>query len=98
MKEELSIEKCKLENIVFVNDTLYPDKSRHILNINFRVRVAGSGSFKVKPDRVLKTAEFINKEKFKKILFYPGIKKNIIKMWETKFMKNEGYVRTSFKP
>ncbi|MEI7640002.1 MAG: NUDIX hydrolase [bacterium] len=98
LKEELSIEKCKLENIVFVNDTLYPDKSRHILNINFRVRVAGSGSFKVKPDRVLKTAEFINKEKFKKILFYPGIKKNIIKMWETKFMKNEGYVRTSFKP
>lgn len=97
LKEELSLKLKKIKNIVFINETIYPDKKRHILNIYFRVEIYKNSKIKINQDRVLKDARFINVKKFRKILFYPDVKNVIIKMWKQKFKKTYGWVKTKWK-
>ncbi len=39
LKEELSLKIKKIKNLVFLNETIYPDGKRHILNIYFKVEI-----------------------------------------------------------
>ncbi len=48
-------------------------------------------------DRILKDAEFINIEKFKKILFYPDVKNVIIRMWKNGFKDTYGFLKNKWK-
>ncbi len=97
LKEELSLKIKKIKNLVFLNETIYPDEKRHILNIYFKVEIYENNTLKVNSDRVLKDAEFINIERFKKILFYPDIKNVIIKMWKNGFKDIYGFFKTKWK-
>jgi ADP-ribose pyrophosphatase YjhB (NUDIX family) len=93
--EEMSLNVKKAGELLFVNDSIYPGGKRHVINMYFRVRV--SGVLKPNPDHILKNAVYMKKSEFKKILFYPDIKNDIMSMWSNKFMKQAGYLKTKWK-
>ena len=97
LKEELSITKAKIGDMVFMHDTLYPGKKRHILNVYFKVTLKSTAKIKVNPDKRIKGTAFTGMAAFKKLLFYPSMKSDIIKMWREKFRKNHGYIRVEWK-
>ncbi len=97
LKEELSLKIKKIKNFVFINEIIYPDKKRHIVNLYFKVEINKNDKIKVNSDSILKNAQFFNIRKFKKILFYPDIKNVIIKMWKNGFKKSYGFIKTRWK-
>jgi len=96
-KEELSLRIKKVENLVFIHDTVYPGKKRHILNIYYRVKVENIRKLSPNPDRVLKASGFVTIKNFKKFLFYPDIKNDIICQWNKGFTRTAGYIRIKWK-
>jgi 8-oxo-dGTP diphosphatase len=96
-KEELSITKLTVKNPVFMNDTIYPDAKRHIINLYFRVTMKKGLKIGVNPERVLKGAAFVDMKKFQKLLFYPDIKNAIITAWKKGFKESLGYIRVKFR-
>lgn len=96
-KEELSISRLSVENLVFMNDTIYPDGKRHIINLYLRVKLKKGAKIRINPEKVLKGAEFVSMQKFKKLLFYPDVKNAIINGWKKGFKENRGYIRIKFK-
>jgi len=97
LKEELSLDKVSVGELIFLNDTIYPDGHRHIINLYFKVKVGSKKGFKTNPDMVLKDARFMTMKDFRKMLFYPDIKNVIIIMWKEGFRKQYGYIRTKWK-
>jgi len=96
-KEELSVSRLSVENLVFINDTVYPDGERHILNLYFKVKLERGQAVRLNPERVLKGAEFVTAQKFKKLLFYPDIKSAILNGWKNGFTKSMGYLKVKFR-
>jgi 8-oxo-dGTP diphosphatase len=97
LKEELSLKAAKLGHLVFMNETIYPGGKRHILNLYFTVSLKGSTAPLVNPDGVLKGAAYVSKEEFRKILFYPAAKNDILNMWAKGFKEARGYIKTKWK-
>lgn len=95
--EELSLKVLGLGELVLVHDTIYPGKERHILNLYFKVKTAAPDNIKANPDRVLAGAAFVSMADFRKKLFYPGIKSDIINAWKNKFRGTMGYIKTPWK-
>jgi mutator protein MutT len=95
--EELSIKLNKIENLVFCHETIYPDKKRHIFNIYFKVLIKNNLKFLIKPDKVLKNARFFGVADFKRLLFYPDIKKVIINLWKNNFKDTMGFIKVKWK-
>ena len=93
--EELDIKLKKVENLVFMNDTVFPGKKRHILNLYFRV--TAKADFRVKPEGPFCHAEFVSRREFGKILFYPHAKNVILSLWKRGFKDTFGYIRTKWK-
>jgi len=97
IKEELSINKIRPGSLAFLNDTIYPDGRRHIINLYFKTKMPAKAVFKVMPDKVLRGAKFFSRKEFKRILFYPDIKNVIMSMWKDGFKRQYGYIRTKWK-
>lgn len=96
-QEEVSIKLKKIYNQVLMHDTIYPGKTRHILNVYFRVESFKKENIRVNSEAVLKDAEYVNMEKFRKIIFYPDLKNVILNQWKRGFKENLGYVFAKFK-
>ncbi len=96
-REELNMSKLRVGNLVFINETIYPGRKRHIINLYFRVKMKSGEKIRVNPERVLKAAGFVTVKKFKKLLFYPGIKSVIINEWKKGFCRPLGYIKTKWK-
>lgn len=97
LKEELNLKMKNIKNLVFFNETIYPDKKRHIINMYFKVQINNIDKIKVNYDKILKDAKFFNKKEFLKLLFYPDIKNVIINLWKKRFNKNIGYIKVKWK-
>jgi 8-oxo-dGTP diphosphatase len=93
LKEELCINSAAVGELVFMNDTIYPDKSRHIINMYFRVRLKNPIKYRIKPEGVLCNARYVGMKEFANILFYPGAKSAIISMWRERFRRAKGYMK-----
>ena len=96
-REELSVTKLSVENLVFMNDTIYPGGERHIINLYFRVKLGKGARVSVNPEKVLKGAEFVAMKKFRKLLFYPDVKSAIIIGVKNGFKKSPGYIKIRWK-
>ncbi|HPD18653.1 MAG: NUDIX hydrolase [Candidatus Goldbacteria bacterium] len=97
LNEELSMEMKEISNFVLCHETIYPDKSRHIFNVYFKVRIKNNLKFFVKPDKVLKNAEYFGVDGFKRLLFYPDIKDIIINLWKKNFCCQAGFIKVKWK-
>ena len=95
--EELSLKVTKVGKLVLMHDTIYPDKKRHILNLYFIVKAKIPDKIEANPDKVLADAAFVSMKDFRKKLFYPAIKNDIIRMWKNKFSGTIGYKKTPWK-
>jgi ADP-ribose pyrophosphatase YjhB (NUDIX family) len=96
-EEEVSLNVLKMGPPVMMHDTIYPDGSRHILNIYFTIKVKDPDKFILKPDVVLSGAAYVSIKDFKKILFYPDMKSDIIRLWKTRFKRTLGYIKPEWK-
>lgn len=62
----------EVDELVQVNDTIAPDKRRHIVHIVFRARVTG-GTLKVGVDERLSDVAWLPIEALKRLPFYPAV-------------------------
>lgn len=82
--EETSL-KVKIEEFLFISETLAPDKSKHVINLYFRVKRI-SGELILGEEAILTDLRFFSLEEIEKIKIYPNIN-DILK----KIMKKESY-------
>ncbi len=82
--EELTL-AINVGQLVCVNESISPDKQRHILNLNFKVTLKPGQTIKVNHDERLRDACWMDKKTFQKVLFYPEIRPVILKAWEKQF-------------
>ncbi len=96
-EEELSMKNLKVGELLLANDSIYPDGSRHVINLYFAVKSKKSANFILMPDHVLKGAAFYSVNNFRKLLFYPDVKNAIISLWLKGFKEPAGYIKTKWK-
>ena len=80
-KEETNLD-IKVDKFLFFSETISPDKSRHVLNLFYRVH-RGNRDDKVMRlghEAVLADLKFFGKDEIKKLTIYPNIKDNLIKI------------------
>lgn len=82
--EETSL-KVKIEEFLFISETLAPDKSKHVINLYFKVKRV-SGEISLGEEAILSDLRFFSLEEIEKIKIYPNIN-DILK----KIMKKESY-------
>ena len=84
LREEAGIE-TRTGKLLFINESIPPDRHRHILNVTFLGEVV-SGEAKLSEDSdVLKGVVWMDKEKFKTVKFFPEFKDELLKHWESGF-------------
>ena len=77
--------KVKIEEFLFISETLAPDKSKHVINLYFRVR-RESGEMALGDEGILSDLRFFTLDEIEKIKIYPNIN-DILK----KILKKESY-------
>ena len=75
----------KIEEFLFISETLAPDKTKHAINLYFKVK-RESGELALGDDSVLSDLKFFTLEEMDKIKIYPNVN-GILK----KIMKKESY-------
>lgn len=79
LKREFS-EECNIDvevkDMVFISQGIAPDKSRHIIHMNFAVEYIG-GELRVGDEGILKEVRYLPIEDIDNIILYPNIKKEL---------------------
>lgn len=78
LKEETNLE-IKLGDLVLVNESIPPDKHRHVLNLCYWGKII-SGELKVGKDAVLVDAQFIPLDKLPDLIIYPNVRKELVEI------------------
>lgn len=94
-EEELSL-KVAVGPLLFLNESIEPRGRRHILNLTFRVRLAG-GTLRLHADRRLKAAEWVHRRDLMRLTFYPEIRKNLLQAWKKRFKLAPVFVTTPWE-
>ena len=84
MEESLArefLEECNLEieveNLMFVSQGISPDKTKHIINMFFKVKYL-SGELKIGEEERLKEAAYHNIDDVNNMTLYPNVKKELL--------------------
>ncbi len=93
--EELSLRPA-VGPLLFVHESLEPGGRRHILNLTFRVRLAG-GVLRVHRDRRLKGARWLERRELPRIAFYPDIRRELLSAWDRSFRDGAKWVETPWE-
>ena len=75
----------KTEEFLFMSETLAPDKTKHVINLYFKVKRV-SGDLLLGGEGILSDLKFFSLEEIKKIKIYPNINEVL-----NKIMKKESY-------
>ncbi|MDI6784036.1 MAG: NUDIX hydrolase [bacterium] len=78
VKEETNL-AIELGDLVLINESIPPDKHRHVLNLFYWGKILG-GELTVGKDAVLVAAEFIPLDKLPDLVIYPNVKKELIEI------------------
>jgi ADP-ribose pyrophosphatase YjhB (NUDIX family) len=85
------LEECgvrtKTGRLLFVNESIPPEKFRHVVNFTFLGSIAeGEGEARLnEQDGVLAEVAWVEKEKVAGLTFYPNFKKQILESWDSGF-------------
>lgn len=74
--EETSL-KIEADELIFVSESIAPDKSRHIVNLYFKVDLIG-GEIKIGDEHNLLELKYMNIDEIENSTIYPNIKKELI--------------------
>ena len=80
-KEETNLD-IKVDKFLFFSETISPDKSRHVLNLFYRVHRGNRDNkfMKLGDEAVLAGLKFFGKDEIKDLTIYPNIKDNLVKI------------------
>ena len=80
-KEETNLD-IKVDKFLFFSETISPDKSRHVLNLFYRVHRGNRDNkfMKLGDEAVLADLKFFGKDEIKDLAIYPNIKDNLVKI------------------
>lgn len=80
-KEETNLD-VEVDEVLFISETIFPDKERHILNIFFRIHRNNKNNniIKLGDEAVIADLKFVTKEELKTMTIYPNIKENLLKL------------------
>ena len=80
-KEETNLD-IKVDKFLFFSETISPDKSRHVLNLFYRVHRGNRDNkfMKLGDEAVLTDLKFFGKDEIKDLTIYPNIKDNLVKI------------------
>lgn len=92
-KEELSLD-IKVGKLLCLNQSISPDGKRHIIHVTFRVSINQNQEVHVHVDKRLKGAIWMPVNRFKKIRFYPEIRKNLLSHWQNKNKAGAAIIKT----
>jgi len=74
------LEECNIDvevkDMVFVSQGIAPDKSRHIVHMNFVVEYKG-GELRVGDEGILKEVSYVSFDELDGVTLYPNIKKEL---------------------
>ncbi|MDI6786505.1 MAG: NUDIX hydrolase [bacterium] len=76
--EETNLQ-IRIKRILMINESISPDKHRHVINIYFLGEILG-GELKVGRSSILQDCKFLGLEEIEKIEIHPNIKKEIKEM------------------
>jgi len=82
-REELELE-IAVGQLLIASESIEPQGCRHILDLTFRARIIG-GKLKLNPDRRIKGADWISRERLMSLEFYPQIRKELLNAWKHRF-------------
>lgn len=71
--------RVKIQQVLMINESISPDRQRHIINIYFLGGILG-GSLKVGRADILQDCKFLGIEEIENIEMHPNIKKEIKEM------------------
>ena len=74
-QEECNID-VEVKEMVFISQGISPNKSRHIVHMNFVVEYIG-GELRVGDEGILKEVCYLSLDELEKITLYPNIKKEL---------------------
>ncbi|MCX7919821.1 MAG: NUDIX hydrolase [bacterium] len=82
LREETGFE-IELGDLAFINESIPPDKHRHVLNLFFWGTIIG-GTLNVQPDGVLIDAAFIPIEKIPELTMFPRVNRELLTLIQRK--------------
>ena len=80
-KEETNMD-IEVDEFLFLSETIFPNKERHILNLFFKIhRINKNNDFiKLGEEAILTDLKFVTKEELQTMIIYPDIKENLLKL------------------
>jgi ADP-ribose pyrophosphatase YjhB (NUDIX family) len=76
LKEETNLD-IRVGDLVLVNDSIPPDKHRHVLNLYFRAEIV-RGELACRTDERLKEVAFVPVSELSGLTFYPDIRESLV--------------------
>lgn len=83
------------DRLLFITESVSPDKTRHILQKVYLARV--SGSIGKSQDTRVAGALFMPRNDFKRIKFYPNIRDRILESWDLGFPGPELFLKVAWE-
>src|SRR5258708_7505120 len=83
------LEECGVETktgrLLFSNESIPPDKHRHVINFTFLGQVTKGVAALSEVDGVLAEVAWMPKHEFGELRFFPNFKKSILAQWDSNF-------------
>jgi ADP-ribose pyrophosphatase YjhB (NUDIX family) len=83
LKEELNLE-IKVGDFLFLNESIPPDRHRHVLNLYFMAEII-SGNIVLGKEKILDGFGFFGAEEIDKLTIYPNTKEELKKILQNKY-------------
>ncbi|MEW5766803.1 MAG: NUDIX hydrolase [bacterium] len=75
IREEANLE-VEIEDLLFINESIPPDRHRHVLNLYFRGKITG-GNLQIGQEPILDAIEFVDLSRLDSLTLYPNVKQEI---------------------
>lgn len=95
VKEETNLD-VRLGKLVMVNDSIPPDKHRHVVNLYFTVEIVG-GELKMGADWNLAELKFVPLGELGTLTFYPDVREELMLAIENGFPHHARYLGNLWK-
>ena len=86
LREEASLE-TRTGKLLFVNESIPPDRHRHVLNLTFLGEITGGELSVGQEDGPLHAVRWVSREDFEELLFYPDFKEELLDHWDSGFTR-----------
>jgi ADP-ribose pyrophosphatase YjhB (NUDIX family) len=84
LREEAGLE-TETGRLLFIAESLPPDRHRHVVNFTFLGEVKAGQAFLAEKSERLKEVAWMPRNEMEKLLFFPDFKLPLLEMWDSGF-------------